>query len=589
MPATAPRAAGASGTAADRLDSWKEIAAYLRRGVRTVRRWEKVEGLPVHRHLHQRLGTVYAYKPEIDAWWEARGQRLAHEPEQERDEPSAPRRRNWRAAALIAGALAGVATLTYYRWPASRVAPTPPTGRVMLAVLPFENLSGTPDQDFFSDGLTEEMITELGRLNPDRLGVIARTSTMPYKGARKSVAEIAAELRVDYLLEGSVRREGNRVRITTQLIRASDQTHLWADDYDRDLAGVLDVQSQVSRAIADRIQLSLAPDRPGGVRQARTTNPSAHEAALRGRYFLERRTADDIRKARESFERAIQQDPGYALAYVGLADAHILSITYADAPAKETMANARAAVLKALELDANLPDAHAWLGVILAEYDWNWTGAAGELRRAVDLNPNFAYAHKLYAEYLSYVGRFDQAIAEAKLARQLDPLSIVTNSLVGIVLYRARRYDEALTELERTIEMDPDHPMPYLPQGLAYVMKDMPDEALTAFRKGLSLTPESSEMVAQIAYASGRAGRRDEARTLLNELRKRSRSQHVSPFFFAVAHAGLGETTAAVEWLEKAYGERDWLLCVLKTEPILDPLRADTRFQDLLRRMNFPP
>jgi TolB-like protein/Tfp pilus assembly protein PilF len=590
MIAAAPRAAGSPGTAADRLDSWKEIAAYLRRGVRTVRRWEKTEGLPVHRHLHQRLGTVYAYKPEIDAWWDARGPRLAHEPEHETDELSIPRRRARRALVLFASVATGVAALAYLAWPSARTTPAPASSseRVMLAVLPFENLSGAPDQEFFSDGLTEEMITELGRLSPDRLGVIARTSTMPYKGAKKTVAEIAAELRVDYLLEGSVRREGDRVRITTQLIRASDQSHLWAENYDRDLSGVLDIQTEVSRAIADRIQVSLAPDRPAGARRARAASPSAHEAVLRGRYFLERRTADDIRKARESFGRAIQEDPGYALAYVGLADAHILSITYADAPAKESMASARKAVLKALEMDANLPDAHAWLGVILAEYDWNWTGAAGELRRAVDLSPNFAYAHKLYAEYLSYVGRFEQAIAEAKLARQLDPLSIVTNSLVGIVLYRARRYDEALAELERTIEMDPDHPMPYLPTGLAYVMKEMPDEALTALRKGLSLTPESSEMIAQIAYAAGRAGRRDEARKLLNELRKRSHTQHVSPFFFAVAHAGLGKTTAAVEWLEKAYDGRDWLLCVLKTEPILDPLRDDRRFQELLQRMNFP-
>jgi TolB-like protein/Tfp pilus assembly protein PilF len=581
MTATARAQSPPTPHAEDRLDSWKEIAVYLRRGVRTVRRWEKDEGLPVHRHLHKRLGSVYAYKPEIDAWWDARGLRLG----EEKEDPGESWLRGWLAPGLAAAATVILIALA---WPSS--SPTPPaaTGRIMIAVLPFENLSGSSDQDYFSDGLTEEMITELGRLHPDRLGVIARTSTMTYKGAKKTAAEIASELSVDYLLEGSVRRDGDRVRITTQLIRARDQTHLWAENYDRELAGVIDIQSQVSRAVADRIQLALAPDARRVRAGVRPLNPQAHEAALMGRYFLERRTAADIRKARESFDRAVRLDPAYALAYVGLADAHILSVTYADAPAKEAMASARQSILKALELDADLAEAHAWHGVILAEHDWDWAGAEREFRRAVELDPNFAYAHKLYGEYLSYVGRFDQAIAEARLAQQLDPLSIVTNSLVGFVLYRARRYDEAVTVLDRAIEMDPNHPMPYLPKGLAYSMKGMPGEALAALREGHALTPGSSEMVAQIAYAAARGGRRDEARALLQELQERARRQHVSPFFLAVAHIGLGESTAAIERLERAYAERDWLVCVLKTDPIFDPLRGDPRFQDLLRRINFP-
>jgi TolB-like protein/Tfp pilus assembly protein PilF len=581
MSATARAQSPPSPPAEDRLDSWKEIAAYLRRGVRTVRRWEKEEGLPVHRHLHQRLGTVYAYKREIDAWWDARRVHLEHE----RDDSKETQRRAWLIPALGAAATVILIALA---WPSSTSPPPAAPGRIMIAVLPFENLSGSPDQEFFSDGLTEEMITELGRLHPDRLGVIARTSTMPYKRAKKPVNEIAAELGVDYLLEGSVRREGDRVRITTQLIRARDQTHLWAENYDRDLAGVLDLQSQVSRAVADRIQLALAPSDRVVRASPRPLNPQAHEAALMGRYFLERRTADSIRKARDSFEQAVRLDPSYALAYVGLADAHILSVTYSDAPANEAMTRARAAVSKALELDPDLAEAHAWLGVILAEHDWDWAAAEREFRRAVDLDPNFAYAHKLYGEYLSYLGRFDQAIAEARLARQLDPLSIVTNSLLGFVLYRARKYDEAVVELNRAIELDPNHPMPYLPKGLAYSMKGMPNEALASLREGHALTPGSSEMVAQIAYAAARGGRRDEARTLLNELLERSRKQHVSPFFFAVAYTGLGESAAAIDSLERAYAERDWLVCVLKTDPIFDPLRDHARFQDLLRRINFP-
>jgi TolB-like protein/Tfp pilus assembly protein PilF len=582
MTATARAQTPPTPRAEDRLDSWKEIAAYLRRGVRTVRRWEKEEGLPVHRHLHQRLGTVYAYKPEIDRWWDARRVHLEHE----KDDSKETRRRTWLAPALGAAATVILIALA---WPSrTSLPPAAPPGRIMIAVLPFENLSGSPDQEFFSDGLTEEMITELGRLHPERLGVIARTSTMPYKRAKKPVNQIAAELGVDYLLEGSVRREGDRVRITTQLIRAKDQTHLWAENYDRDLAGVLDLQSQVSRAVANRIQLALAPDARAASASARPLHPQAHEAALMGRYFLERRTAESIGKARDAYEQAVRLDPAYALAYVGLADAHILSVTYADAPASDAMTRARAAVSKALELNPDLAEAHAWLGVILAEHDWDWTAAEREFRRAVDLDPNFAYAHKLYGEYLSYVGRFDQAIAEARLARQLDPLSIVTNSLLGFVLYRARQYDQAVAELNRAIELDPNHPMPYLPKGLAYSMKGMPDEALAALREGHALTPGSSEMVAQVAYAAARAGRREEARTLLNQLVERSRKQHVSPFFFAVVHTGLGESAAAIDSLERAYAERDWLVSVLKTDPMFDPLRGDARFQDLLRRINFP-
>jgi TolB-like protein/Tfp pilus assembly protein PilF len=570
--------------AEDRLESWKEIASYLRRGVRTVKRWEKDEGLPVHRHLHQRLGTVYAYKPEIDAWWNTRGMRLPAEAETAEAGGTRPTGLLRGAVAVIAAA--ALAALAYVVWARGTATTDPP--RAMLAVLPFENLSGDSEQEFFSDGLTEEMITELGQLNPDRLGVIARTSSMSYKGAKKSAAQVAAELGVHYLLEGSIRREGERVRISAQLIRAADQTHLWAQNYDRALGGIVDVQSEVARAIADRIQLTLDRNRPPSPSRTRAVNAAAHEATLRGRYFLERRTADDLRKALASFERAVALDPGYALAYVGLADAHILSTTYADATPAVAMAKARQAVLEALELDDQLPEAHAWLGVILSEYEWDWSAAEQQFRRAIDLNANFAYGHKLYAEHLSYVGRFDEAIAEAHRARQLDPLSMVTNALVGVVLYRARRYDEAVAELTQAIDMDPDHPMPYLPLGLAYTMKGMHDQAVAALERGLALTPESSEMVAQLAHVQARAGQSGKTRAGLEELRRRSQRQHVSPFSFALVHVGLGEPKQALDWLERAYQDRDWYLCVIKSEPILDPLRGDSRFQDLLRRVNFP-
>ena len=276
-------------------------------------------------------------------------------------------------------------------------------------------------QDLFSDGLTDEMITELGRLDHKKLGVIARTSSMSYKGTKKNVAEVALELGVDYLLEGSVRREGARVRISAQLIDARDQTHLWAESFDREVAGIADVQSRVARAIAGRIQLELDPNHQLFA-HTRSIDPDAYQAGLRGRYFLERRTAADLRKAQASFERAIAQAPDYALAHVGLADTYVLSTTYADAPAVEMMGKARQAVSKALALDDTLPAAHAWLGIIQVGVRLGLDRRGTRVRRAIELDPNFAYGHKLYAEHLSYVGRFDEAVSEARLARRLDPV-----------------------------------------------------------------------------------------------------------------------------------------------------------------------
>jgi TolB-like protein/Tfp pilus assembly protein PilF len=459
--------------------------------------------------------------------------------------------------------------------------------RHMLAVLPFENLSADPEQEYFTDGLTEELITTLGRLDVARLGVIARTSVLGYKGASKPVRQISRELGVDYVLEGSVRRDDRRIRVAAQLIRASDETHLWAEAYDRTLGDFLPLQTEIARAVARELQLRMpGPDRPAPANGGQPVAWEAHEAVLRGRYFLEQRTADGIRTAREYFERAIASEPNYAMAYVGLADAHILAVTYADAPENEAMASAREALLKARAIDDQNAAVHAWLGVVLAEHDWDWAGAERAYRRAMELEPNLAYAHKLYAEYLSYVGRFEEAIAEARLARRLDPLSVVTNTVVGLVMYRAREYDEALQALHRAMELDPDHPMPFLPRGLALSMLGRHDEAAAALEKGVTASKRSSEMLGQLAGAYGRAGLATRARAVLSELQRRARTQHVSPFAFALGHAGVGDVDRAVDALEASYRDREWYLCVLKTEPIFDPLRGDPRFQALLRRLN---
>ena len=488
------------------------------------------------------------------------------------------------AAILVVFALAA-AVWSY------RATPTPSSGtdgRLMLAVLPFANLSGDQEQEYFSDGLTEELIGSLGQLEAARLGVIARTSVMGYKGTAKPVRQITRELGVDYVLEGSVRHDGDRIRVAAQLIRASDETHVWADFYDRTLGDLLPVQTEIARAVAGELQVRLPGVAPASSPGSRQVRWDAHEAALRGRYFLEQRTAKAIHTAQAYFERAIALEPNYALAYVGLADAHILGLTYADAPAKDAITRAREALVRARALDEQNAAVHAWLGVILAEHDWNWSGAEHAFHRAVELNPNFAYAHKLYSEYLSYVGRFEEAIAEARLARRLDPLSVVTNAHVGLVLYRARQYEAALDELQRAIELDPDHPMPYLPRGLALSMLGRHDEAVGALEKGLIASNRSSEMLAQLAVAYGRAGLVSRATAMLSELRTRDRTQPVSPFVFALAHLGAGATDRAVDALEAAARSREWYLCVLKTEPIFDPLRGNARFENLVRQLNLP-
>jgi TolB-like protein/DNA-binding winged helix-turn-helix (wHTH) protein/Tfp pilus assembly protein PilF len=488
-----------------------------------------------------------------------------------------------RYLAAILLVFAFVAAVWSYRaTPPSRGA----TDRLMLAVLPFENLSGEPEQEYFSDGLTEELITSLGQLEAARLGVIARTSVMGYKRTSQPIRQITRELGVDYVLEGSVRHHGARIRVTAQLIRASDETHVWADTYDRTLGDLLPMQTEIARAVAGELQVRL----PGVAASpaSRQVRWEAHEAALRGRYFLEQRTAEAIRVAREYFERAIALEPDYALGYVGLADAHILAVTYAEAPGEVAMARAREALLRARALDEQNAAVHAWLGVVLAEHDWNWIGAEQAYRRAVELDPNFAYAHKLYSEYLSYVGRFEEAIAEAHLARRLDPPSVVTNTHVGLVLYRARQYEAALDVLQQAMELDPDHPMPYLPRGLALSMLGRHDEAVAALERGLSASDRSSEMLAQLGLAYGRAGRGSHARAMLSELQARARTQHVSPFAFALAHMGAGETDKAIDALAAAYRSREWYLCVLKTEPVFDPLRENPRFQELLRQLNLP-
>jgi len=458
----------------------------------------------------------------------------------------------------------------------------------MLVVLPFENLSNNPEQEFFSDGLTEEMITQLGSLDPERLGVVARTTAMRYKRTGKSTERIAEELKVDYIVEGSVRREGERVRITAQLIQARDETHLWAETYERELSGVLAIQNEVAQQIAGALALELLPEEREKLARRTQVNPEAYYLYLEGRYHWNNR---NLAKGTEYFQRAIERDPGFALGYAGLANSYVMlgSTPYDALPPKEAMPKAKAAALKALELDERLAEAHTALAHTLLYYDWDWAGAEREFQRAVELNPSYATARQWYAEYLWVRGRPEESLAQIQLALERDPSSqLVTHFELGRHYYLSREYGQAIARFREWVEMDPGFFLGHFDLGLAYAQAGQPEEAIAAFRRAMELSGRSPLCLAGLGYAYARAGRADEARQVLAELDVLSKRRYVSALYRTAIYTALGEKDQAFAWLERAVEERSTYVVQVNVEPVFDPLRSDPRFRQLLRRMNLP-
>jgi TolB-like protein/DNA-binding winged helix-turn-helix (wHTH) protein/Flp pilus assembly protein TadD len=463
----------------------------------------------------------------------------------------------------------------------------PPLQIQSIAVLPFENLSGDPAQEYFADGMTEELITDLGKISA--LRVISRTSVMRYKGSRKSLPEIARELNVDVIAEGAVQRSGNRVRITAQLIQALTDRHLWAGTYDRDLRDVLVLQSEVASAIGDQVQAKLTPQDRTRLASARSVNPEAYEAHLKARYFLGKWTAEGTRKCVEYSQRAIDLDAKYATAYAGQADCYAFAAQACYQSAAEAYPKAKAAAGKALELDDTLAETHAALGTIKFIFDWDWPRAEQELKRAVMLDPNSSMAHEWYGRFLTAMDRSDEAVRETKKALELDPLSPTTNALLGWVLYYARRYDESIAQLKKALELAPDLAYANNELGWNYAQERMYPEAVTECQRAVSLMPEDQIVLGSCGAVYGLAGRRQDARTLRDRLMKVSARGYLDPYNVAFLYDGLGDNDRTMEWLERAYRERSGSMFCLKTEIWTDRLRSDPRFQDLLRRMNFPP
>ena len=495
--------------------------------------------------------------------------------------------RRWPLAVAVAVSLT-LALIAAVGWYRSRAQPVS-GGRTMLAVLPFENLTGDVRQDYLSDGLTEEMIVQLERLDPGHLGVIASTSAMRYRDLHGLPQQVGERLGVQYLLQGSIRRDGDDIRVSAKLVQAQQQTYLWARQYDRKLTNLLALQSEIAHDIADEIRLTVG----GGRRQTlpvpvpSATNFGAYDLYLKGRYFWNKRTPQALLQAIEYFEKATQSDTRYAPAYAGLADSYSLYSGYTLTPATESMPKARAAAVRAMELDPNLAEAHTSLAVIAQDYDWDWKTAEKEYRRAIQLDPNYATAHQWYAEYLGLQGRFTEAFSEMDRARRLDPLSLIIAADNAAILYYSRQYDQAIAQFRSVLEMQPNFPRARM-LIYPYAEKGMFADALSDAEKWHG-PDDSLGRWSDLAYLYGRSGQLGRARGALKSLEELYAHRQLDPAPILVAYIGTGDKDRAFSCLEQAYSQHSSNLTNLKVSPLYDPLRSDARFQALLRRIGLAP
>ena len=455
-----------------------------------------------------------------------------------------------------------------------------------IAVLPLENLSGDAAQDYFADGMTDQLITDLAQIGA--LRVISRTSAMAYKGARQPLPEIAKQLNVDAVVEGTVLRSGEQVRITAQLIQASSDTHLWADTYEGNLRDTLVLQEKVAQAIADRIRIELTPGEQAGLKSSKAVDAEAYEDYLKGRYFWNKRSGEGLRRAIEYFNRAIAKDPTYAPAYSGLADSYALAgdWQYAVMTTKEALPKAKAAAMKALELDNTLSEAHTSLAFCLEGFDWDSETAESEFLRAIELSPGYATAHHWYAWHLALIGRKNDSLSEMRKAENLDPLSLIINADLAELLLIEGSPSEAIDQSRKTIEMDSSFALAHNQLGQAYLKERMFPEAISESQKAVQLSGGSPTCMANLARAFAESGKRTEATALLNELKARSSSGYPYAAELASVYTALGDKNDAMASLEKGYEERFNPGVLLR--PAFDPLRSDPAFQDFERRIGLP-
>lgn len=580
----------------NRLDSWKEIAAYLGRDVTTVQRWEKREGMPVHRHLHDKRGSVYAVSAELDAWFESRRARSESEEQPEVGEPNRPATsapaqaavarpgtsplRFWLALSSVA--LIAILAVAYAMSRARTDRASAPKIR-SLAVLPLKNMSGDPGQDYLADGMTDALIGRLAGIRS--LRVISRTSVMRFKNPQVSVPEIARELHVDAIVEGSLTRDHDRVRVTAQLIRASTDAHFWSHTYDRELRDVLSLESDLAQTIADQVAATVTGDEHERLAAAPRVSPAVYEIYSKGQFAIDNsHNQADIDKSIAYFQDATQRDPTFAPAYVGLADAYSnLGTVFIGGIAEQTRPEVIRAARKALELDPNLAQAHALLGAALQE-EWQWTDAEAEYRRALELDPNNAAAHEGLGLWMVCHGRADEAIAEAEAGREVDPLAVSFEDF-GWTLFQTRHYEQGVRELRAALAERPDDFGTLMDLGFVLIADNHPEQAISVLEKAAALSNRSSGSLGILTRAYAHAGRRADALRLIAELKLRSKKSYVPAGAMVNAYLGVGDDEQAFVWLEKAYQEQSNMLQFIKVHPYFDPIRSDPRFADMVHRV----
>ena len=578
----------------ERLDSWKEIAAYLNRDVTTVQRWEKREGMPVHRHLHDKRGSVYALSSELDAWQHSR-RATQDEEDEERGEPEeAPvtesgfirRAKPRRVRGLVfAGLAAGICLcgLGYFLISRNVARDTVHPKIRSLAVLPLKNLSGDGSQDYLADGMTEAIIGRLAGIHD--LRVISHTSVMRLKNSQLSVPEIAKTFGVDALVEGSVMREGDHIRVTVQLIRGSTDTHFWSETHDREFRDVLPLESDLAQSIAEKIEATVTGEEHQRLISTRPVAPEVYENYLKGRFALNSNvTKAGLEESIRYFQEAIRLDPTFALPYLGEAKAwNGLGLVFVGVPPDQTRPKVLAAARKALELDPNLAEAHVWVANVEQE-QWHWAEAEAEYHHALELAPNDASANAGFSLWLLCQGRTDEALQWIERARALDPTGVSAIS-VGGVLFHSRRYDAALREYRSVLTAQPENVVALWSIGFALIAKGQPHYAIPYLEKAVSLSNRNPAVIAVLVRAYAQAGRSNDAFRLLAELKDRSKKGYVPAGAFVNAYSGLGNKDDAFAALELAYKEQSNILQFVKVHPFLDPLRDDPRFKDLVRRV----
>ena len=573
-----------------RLDSWKEIAAYVNRDVTTVQRWEKREGMPVHRHLHEKRGSVYALTEELDGWIQSRRARLEETEEKPPVEPppiipqeygARPARRIplrfALATILCLGVLAAAWLLFRHRAPAAGE-----TGIRSIAVLPLRNLSGDPAQDYLADGISEALIGRLANIH--NLHVTSHTSVIRFRNSQLSIPEIAKTLGVEAVVEGSVIREGDRIRVTAQLIRGATDQHFWSESYDREMRDALSLESELAQTIAEKVEVTVTGEEHQRLNSARPVAPEVYESYLKGRYALGQGNRAGEEQSILDFDDALKRDATFAPAYLGLAQAYsALGTVFSGVPPETTRPKVISFARKALDLDPNLVEAHDALAFVLEE-EGHWTEAGEEYRRALALNPNDADAHAWFALWLVCEGRADEAVAEVQRARALDPVGI-SGVRVSMILFHARRYNDAVRESRSALALQPDNAFNLMDLGFDLIANNQPAEAIPVLEKALFLSNRSPAVMGVLIRAYAHAGRRSDAIRLLGELKRRKKAGYIPAAAFVNAYLGLGDNERAFYWLEQAYKEQSNILQFLKTHPYFDPIRSDPRFADLVHRV----